>query len=83
MSLAGMGFDSEQDFAPTTVLLGLLFALGHRVSFFGGIQHSPVNGCSAASCNFGVLTGKDEHFYSIMLDNKESLVRELNLTCRD
>ena len=23
---------------------------------FGGIQHSPVNSCSAASCSFGVLT---------------------------
>ena len=23
--------------------------------FFGGIQHSPVDRCSAASCNFGVL----------------------------
>ena len=33
------------------------FALGHGVSFFGGIQHSPVNGCSAANCNFGVLAG--------------------------
>ena len=36
------------------------FALGHEVSYFGGIQHSPVNGCSAASCNFGVLAGEDE-----------------------
>ena len=26
---------------------------------FGGIQHSPVDGCSATSCNFGVLTGED------------------------
>ena len=25
------------------------------VSFFGGIQHSPVDDCSLASCNFGVL----------------------------
>ena len=29
--------------------------------FFGGIQHCPVNGCSAASCNFGVFEGEDEH----------------------
>ena len=28
---------------------GLSFAFGHGVSFFGGIQHSPVDGCSAAS----------------------------------
>ena len=42
------------------------FALGCGVYFFGGIQHSPVDGCSAVSCNFGVLTGEDEcmSFYS-------------------
>ena len=37
---------------------GLSFALGHGVSFYRGIQHSPVDGCSAASCNFGVLAGE-------------------------
>ena len=36
---------------------GCFFALGPGVSFFGRIQHSPANGCSAVSCNFGVLTG--------------------------
>ena len=40
---------------------GFSFALGHGVSFFGGIQRSPVDGCSAASCSFRVLTGEDEH----------------------
>ena len=47
---------------------GFSFALGCRVSFFGGIQHSPIDGCSAASYNFGVLT-EDERtpFYSPML----------------
>ena len=41
------------------------FALWHVLSFFGGIQHAPVDGSSAVSCNFGVLT-EDEHmsFYS-------------------
>ena len=39
---------------------GFSFAFGHGVSFFGGIQHSPIDGCSSASCNFGVLTGEDE-----------------------
>ena len=39
---------------------GFAFALGQGVSFFGGIQHSPVNGCSASTCDFGVLTGEDE-----------------------
>ena len=35
------------------------------------LYNSLVNGCSAASCNFGVLTGEDEHtsFYSTMLMN--------------
>ena len=44
------------------------FALRRGVSFFGGIQHSPVDG-SAASSNFGVLTGEDEcmSFYSTIL----------------
>ena len=69
MSLVGMGFDSKCNFAPPTILLGFFFALGLGVSFSGGIQHSPVDGCSAASCNFGVLTGGDERmsFYSAIL----------------
>ena len=48
---------------------GFSFALGCGVSFFGGIQHSPVVACSAASCNFGVLAGLDEPmpFYSAIL----------------
>ena len=48
---------------------GFSFALGRGVSFFGGIQCSPVDGCSAVSCNFGVLSGEDEHtsFYSAIL----------------
>ena len=42
----------------------LLFING--ASFFGRIQLSSVNSCSAVSCNFGILTGEDEHtsFYS-------------------
>ena len=45
------------------------FALGRGVSVFGGIQHSPVDGCSAAICNFGVLTRENDHksFYSTIL----------------
>ena len=48
---------------------GFSFVFGCGVSFFGGIQHSPVDGCSAASCNFGVLAGEDEFmsFYSAIL----------------
>jgi len=49
---------------------GFSFALGFSVYFLGGIQHSPVNGYSAASCNFGVLAGENAHitFYSTILD---------------
>ena len=39
---------------------GYSFALGCGVSLFGGIQRPLFGGCSAASCNFVVLTG-DEH----------------------
>ena len=48
---------------------GSSFSLGHEVSFFGEIQHSPVDGCSGASCKFGVLMGEDESmfFYSTIL----------------
>ena len=79
-----MGFDSKHNFAPPTVLLGLPFALGCRVSFFGVIQLSPADGCSAASCNFGVLAGEDECtsfyftilekiFYTLLFKSKEFL----------
>ena len=37
--------------------------------FLGGFQHPPVDGFSAASCDFGVLTGEDEYtsLYSAVL----------------
>ena len=37
--------------------------------FFGGIQHSPVDGSSAASCNFSVLAREDKRMssYSVIL----------------
>ena len=48
---------------------GLSFALGHGVSFYREIQHSPVDGYSAASCNLRVLKGEDEHtsFYPAII----------------
>ena len=48
---------------------GFSFALGLGVSFYGGIQHSPVDDCSEVGCNFAVLTGEDEciSFYSAIL----------------
>ena len=42
-------------------LWGFSFVLRHGISLFGGIQHSPVDGCSAMSCNFGVLATEDEY----------------------
>ena len=40
--------------------------------FFGRFQHPPVDGCSADSCNFGALSGGDEHtsFCSTILNWK-------------
>ena len=42
------------------------------IAFFGGIQRSPVQFCSAASCDFGILAGEDGHmsFYSAILEGK-------------
>ena len=73
-SLAGMDFDSKCDFMPPPSFWDFSFALGHGVSFFGGIQHSPVNGCSAVSCNFGILA-EDKHtsMYSTTLGSFPSL----------
>ena len=75
-SPVSMGFDSKRNFAPPTILLGLLLCPWTWGIFFGGIQHFPANGCSAASCNFGVLAGEDEYtsFYSAILD---SLLKEV------
>ena len=68
-SLAGMESDSKCDFAPPTILLGPVLCLERGVNFFCGIQHSSVDGCSAVSHNFAVLSGEDEHkfFYSAIL----------------
>ena len=56
----GKGFDSKCDFTPPTILLWLLLCSWMWGIVFGGSQHSSVDGCSAASCNFGVDTGEDE-----------------------
>ena len=55
---------------------GFSFALGCGVSFFGGLQHSPVNGCSAVSCSFGVLTGEVDcmSFYYTILHQTQALI---------
>ena len=64
------------------------FVLVCWVSVFGEIQHSPVDGYSAASCTFGVLAGEGEcaSFYPttlgiivtlnyIILSNEKSLLQ--------
>ena len=43
-SLVDMGFDSKCNFVPLPSYWGFSFVLGRGVSFFGGIQHSPVHG---------------------------------------
>ena len=65
-----MGFDSKHDIAPPLPFCrGFSFAFGCGSSFFGVIHHFPFDGCSAASCSFGVLTWEDEctSFYSTIL----------------
>ena len=69
LSVSGGYGVSKCDFVPLPSCWGFSFVLGRGVSFFGGIQHSPVDGCSAASCNFGVLAREDDRtsFYSAIL----------------
>ena len=63
---------------------GFSFAIGHGVSFFGGIHHFSVDGCSAASYNFGVLTGEDEltSFYTRTKTQKRYPFHYRGLECK-
>jgi hypothetical protein len=49
--MVSMGFDFIMIVPLPFPLQSLLFV------FYGGLKHSPVNGCSTAGCDFGVLTG--------------------------
>ena len=69
-SLAGMEFDSKCNFTLLPFLGGFSFALWCGVSFFGGIQHSSVDGCSAASCNLEF----SKQVYSLQINNRVSPV---------
>ena len=81
-SLAGMGFNSEQDFAPPTLLLGLLlYPWTWDIFCVCGIQHSPVSGCSAVSCNFGVLTEKMSAHPSTPLSWFKKRIQNVALGC--
>ena len=66
-----MVFESKCNFTLAMVLLGLLLCPWMWGIFFWWIQHSPVDGFSAASCNFGVFA-EDERtsFYSAILESK-------------
>ena len=63
-SPSGYGIWFYCDCTPPTVSL--------QVLFFGRFKHPPVDGCSADSCNFGALSGGDEHtsFCSTILNWK-------------
>ena len=57
------------------------FVFERGVSFLGGFQHPPGDGCSTASCDFGALAGGDEgtSFYSAILNWKST--SGFNLLC--
>ena len=59
---------------------GFSFAIGHGESFSDGIQNSPVDGCSPASGNFGILAEEDEHtsFYPAIL-SQAVMLKKLKL----
>ena len=68
-----MGFDFIV-IAPSNCLVAA-FPLSLDMGYlYGGFQCSPVDGCSTASFNFGVLIGGDEHmfFYSAILNQSLS-----------
>ena len=55
-SVSGVyGVQFSMRFRPSYNCWGFSFAVGRAVSFFGGIQHSPVDGCSVGSCNISQL----------------------------
>ena len=81
-SLAGKGVILNAILPLIPSCWGFSFALGRGVSFFGGIQHSPVENCSAVSCSFKVLTGEDEFisFYSSILHHKCNSLSEVAIS---
>ena len=74
-SLVGKWFDSNVISPLLPFCWGFPFALGRGVSLCGGIQHFPVDSCSAVSCCFGVLAGDEcTSFYSAIYATKVPLV---------
>ena len=69
-----MGFDFIMIASLLPSDWGFFFVFGRGVSFFGGFQHPPVDGCSTASCNFGALAGGDARtsfYFAILNQNLE------------
>ena len=60
-----MRFDFKCDCAPSTAFLKLFLCPWMCGIIFWWQQHFPVDGCSAASCNFGAFA-KDEHTCSFV-----------------
>ena len=74
-SPAGRGFDFIEIACLLLSCLSVCFVFGHGASCFRGFRCPPVDGGSAASCDFGALRGGETHtsFYSAILSQKEIL----------
>ena len=71
LGLPFFGIGMKKDLQVLWPLLTFPNLLAYGVQHFHSIiQHSPVSGCSAVSCNFGVLPREDEcmSFYSAILN---------------
>ena len=81
-----MGFDFKVISPQLPPHCSFSFAPECTTSFFDGLQHPLVEGCSAASCNFRVLTGVDEHmsFHTAIVSSVQfSSATQLCLTLCD
>ena len=67
VTLVCMKFDFKCSFVHLAVLLQLLLCHWSWGIFFGGFQNSPVDGCSAASCDFVLKEHECTSFYSVIL----------------
>ena len=78
---AGMGFDFIMITPPYHLAEISPLSFSHKVSFLG-YQHPPVNGCSRAGFDFGVLKGEDDckSFYSAILNLTLFLFSNLSWT---
>ena len=69
--------------SPLTVLLWLLLCFWTWGIFLWWVPPSPVNGCPATICDFGVLTGEGEltSFYSAILVSDAPGNQNVHVTC--